>query len=262
MTNTVITTTGTRGVTTITLNRAKKHNAFDDQMVSRLTMALKKIMANSKTRVLVLAAEGTTFSAGADLDWMKRVGTSRYEDNLRDAEALADMLKTMNEMPLPTIAKVQGPAFGGALGLISCCDISIATTNASFSFSEVKIGLIPATISPYIIDAIGAHKARHYFMTGETFDARQAAQLGLINKVVEETQLNDATAQLIATLLKNSPAAMRAAKQLAQDVGRSPMSDALIKETCRRIADIRLSQEGQEGLSAFLEKRKPSWQRG
>lgn len=261
MTNPVITTTDASGVTTITLNRQKKHNAFDDQMVAKLTAALEKTMANPKTRVLVLAAEGTTFSAGADLHWMKRAGQYSYEDNLNDAESLAHLLKTMNEMPLPTIAKVQGPAFGGALGLISCCDISIATTNASFAFSEVKIGLIPATISPYIIEAIGVHKARQYFTTGETFDAKKAAQLGLINEVVEEMQLDDAIAQLIATLLKNSPAAMQAAKQLTRDLGRKPMNDALIKDTCRRIADIRLSKEGQEGLSAFLEKRQPSWQR-
>lgn len=252
----------TRGVATITLNRANKHNAFNSQMVNQLTSAFKQTAANPKNRVLVLTAEGKTFSAGADLQWMKHMGECSYEENLRDAEALAHMLKTLNEIPLPTIARIQGPAFGGALGLISCCDIAVAATHASFAFSEVKIGLIPSTISPYIVEAIGSRASRRYFITGEKFQAKQAVKLGVINETVEEAQLDNTIAKLITTMLKNSPVAMRASKQLIQDIKYQPINDVLIKETSERIARIRLSKEGQEGLSAFLEKRRPSWQLG
>ncbi|PCJ91649.1 MAG: gamma-carboxygeranoyl-CoA hydratase [Porticoccaceae bacterium] len=248
-----------RGVTTITLNRPEKHNAFDDQMVNQLTSAFEQTTTNPNSRVLILAAAGKTFSAGADLHWMKRMGKYSYKENLKDAGSLAYMLKILNEIPLPTIARIQGPAFGGALGLISCCDIAIAATKASFAFSEVKIGLIPATISPYIIEAIGSRAARRYFMTGEKFEAQQAVELGLINEAVEETQLDNTIAQFINTLLGNSPTAMHSAKQLVQDIRNRSINDELIKETCERIADIRRSKEGQEGLSAFLEKRKPHW---
>ncbi|MEH6467936.1 MAG: enoyl-CoA hydratase/isomerase family protein [Porticoccus sp.] len=257
----VTTTIDTRGVTTITLNRADKHNAFDNQMVNQLTSAFEQTAANPKIRVLVLAAEGKTFSAGADLHWMKHMGECSYEENLRDAEALAHMLKTLNEMPLPTIAKVQGPAFGGALGLISCCDIAIAATHASFAFSEVKIGLIPATISPYIIESMGSRAVRRYFITGETLNAQQAVQLGLINETVEETQMDNTIEQLTTTLLKNSPAAMYSAKQLVREIEHRPINEMLIKKTCERIVEIRRSKEGLEGLSAFLQKRQPDWKR-
>jgi len=259
MNNRVRLTTDFRGVATVTLSRPHTHNAFDGCMVDELTSAFETTMANPSARVMILAAEGKTFSAGADLAWMKRMGEYSYKENLQDAKNLAKMLKTLHEMPLPTIARIQGPAFGGALGLISCCDIAIAATKASFAFSEVKIGLIPATISPYIIDAMGSHAARRYFMTGEKLEAQQAVNLGLINEAVEETQLDNTIAQLINTLLENSPSAMHSAKQLVQDIGNRSINDELIKETCERIADIRRSNEGQEGLSAFLEKRKPHW---
>jgi methylglutaconyl-CoA hydratase len=255
----VTTKIDTRGVTTITLNRADKHNAFDRQMVNQLTSAFEQIAANPKARVLVVAAEGKTFSAGADLHWMKHMGECSYEENLKDAETLAHMLKTLNEMPLPTVAKVQGPAFGGALGLISCCDIAIASTEASFAFSEVKIGLIPATISPYIIKSMGSRAARRYFMTGEKFKAQQAAELGLINEAVKEEQMNKTIEKLTATLLENSSVAMHSAKQLVREIEHCPINDTLIKTTCEYMAEIRRSKEGQEGLSAFLKKRQPDW---
>lgn len=259
MNNRVRLTTDFRGVATVTLSRPHTHNAFDDCMVDELTSAFETTTANPSARVMILAAEGKTFSAGADLTWMKRMGEYSYKENLKDAKNLATMLKTLYEMPLPTIARIQGPAFGGALGLISCCDIAIAATKASFAFSEVKIGLIPATISPYIIDAMGSRAARRYFMTGEKLEAQQAVDLGLINEAVEETQLDNTIAQLINTLLENSPTAMHSAKQLVQDIRNRSINDELIKETCERIANIRRSKEGQEGLSAFLEKRKPHW---
>ncbi|MDX2350500.1 MAG: enoyl-CoA hydratase/isomerase family protein [Porticoccus sp.] len=259
MSNRVRLTTDSRGVATVTLSRPHTHNAFDNCMVDELTRAFETIMTNPLARVMILAAEGKTFSAGADLTWMKRMGEYSYEENLNDAKNLAEMLKVLNEIPLPTIARVQGPAFGGALGLISCCDIAIASTNASFAFSEVKIGLIPATISPYIIKAMGSRASRRYFITGEKFGAQQAVTLGLIDEAVEYSQLNNHITQLITALLKNSPAAMQASKQLVQDIERRPIDDTLIKKTYERIADIRLSKEGQEGLSAFLEKRKPHW---
>jgi methylglutaconyl-CoA hydratase len=246
-------------VATVTLSRPNTHNAFDDGMVDQLTSAFETIMANPSIRVMILAAEGKTFSAGADLNWMKRMGEYSYEKNLQDAKNLATMLKTLYEMPLPTIARIQGPAFGGALGLISCCDIAIAATKASFAFNEVKAGLIPATISPYIIKSIGPRASRRYFMTGETFGTEQAVTLGLIDEAVEGSQLNNHITQLITALLKNSPAAMQASKQLVQDIEHRPIDDTLIKKTYEQIADIRLSKEGQEGLAAFLEKRKPHW---
>ena len=266
----VITSIDHRGIATVTLNRPEKHNALDDEMINELTAALKQIGATNTQQtdakqpvgVMILAAEGNTFSAGADLQWMKRMGTFSYEENIRDADALTEMLDTLNQLPIPTIAQIQGPAFGGALGLISCCDIAIATTKSSFCFSEVKIGLIPATISPHVIKAIGERNARRYFLSAEMISASQAMNIGLIHEVVKNNQLDSTIQETVNGLLKNSPAAMNAAKQLVRDIAQHPIGDANIsQETSKRLADIRLSEEGQEGLSAFLEKRKPRWQK-
>ncbi len=257
--NRVITDIDDCGVARVRLNNPDKHNAFDDQIIGELTEAFVAIADNSNARVMVLASEGKSFSAGADLEWMKRMASYSYEDNLRDAGALALMLKTLNQMPQPTIARVQGAAFGGALGLISCCDMAVAASAASFSLSEVKIGLVPATISPYVIAAIGERAARRYFVTAERFDAHRALHLGLINEVVDAEQLDQEVELLVDALLANGPEAIMAAKKLVFDVSGKPIDQDLLDHTCEVIAAIRVSDQGQEGLNAFLEKRKPLW---
>ena len=257
--NRVITDIDDCGVARVRLNNPDKHNAFDDQIIGELTEAFVAIADNSNARVMVLASEGKSFSAGADLEWMKRMASYSYEDNLRDAGALALMLKTLNQMPQPTIARVQGAAFGGALGLISCCDMAVAASAASFSLSEVKIGLVPATISPYVIAAIGERAARRYFVTAERFDAHRALHLGLINEVVDAEQLDQEVELLVDALLANGPEAIMAAKKLVFDVSGKPIDQDLLDHTCEVIAAIRVSEQGQEGLNAFLEKRKPLW---
>jgi methylglutaconyl-CoA hydratase len=255
----VITDIDDLGVARVRLNNPDKHNAFDDQMIGQLTEAFIAIADNSNVRIMVLGSEGKSFSAGADLEWMKRMASYSYDENLRDASALALMLKTLNKIPQPTIARIQGPAFGGAVGLVSCCDMAVAASAASFSLSEVKIGLVPATISPYVIAAIGQRAARRYFVTAERFDAHRALQLGLVNEVVDAEQLDQEIDRLINTLLANGPAAVTAAKQLVFDVAGKPIDQQLIDATCETIAAIRVSEQGQEGLQAFLERRKPQW---
>ena len=255
----VITDIDDHGVAQVRLNNPDKHNAFDDEIIGELTEAFVAIADNSNVRVMVLGSEGKSFSAGADLEWMKRMASYSYDENLRDASALALMLKTLNEIPQPTIARVQGAAFGGAVGLISCCDMAVAASAASFSLSEVKIGLVPATISPYVIAAIGQRAARRYFVTAERFDAHRALQLGLVNEVVDAEQLDQEIDRLINTLLANGPEAVTGAKQLVFDVAGKPIDQQLIDATCETIAAIRVSEQGQEGLQAFLERRKPQW---
>ena len=255
----VITDIDDHGVAQVRLNNPDKHNAFDDEIIGELTEAFVAIADNSNVRVMVLGSEGKSFSAGADLEWMKRMASYSYDENLRDASALALMLKTLNEIPQPTIARVQGAAFGGAVGLISCCDMAVAASAASFSLSEVKIGLVPATISPYVIAAIGQRAARRYFVTAERFDAHRALQLSLVNEVVDAEQLDQEIDRLINTLLANGPEAVTGAKQLVFDVAGKPIDQQLIDATCETIAAIRVSEQGQEGLQAFLERRKPQW---
>ncbi len=250
------------GVFTVTLNRPAVHNAFDDVIIADLTRAFEQAAALPDAKMLVLAAEGKSFSAGADLGWMQRMAEYSYEQNLADAGALASMLKTLYELPIPSVARVQGAAFGGAVGLVSCCDMAVASTKASFCLSEVKIGLIPATISPYVIGAIGARAAKRFFVTAERFDAQTAHGLGLVSEIVEPAELDHALAKLIEATLANSPAAVRAAKKLVLDVENKVVDQSLIDSTSERIASIRVSPEGQEGLTAFLEKRSPSWLSG
>ena len=255
----VKTTIDHRGVATVTLNNPDKHNAFDDAIIAGLSEQFQQLANNDAVRIVVLASEGRSFSAGADLGWMKRVANYSKQDNYKDARVLAKMLHQLNFIPKPTIARIQGPAFGGAVGLVSCCDIAIASPRASFSLSEVKIGLIPATISPYVINAIGSRAARRYFTTAERFSADEAERIGLVHQVVEEDQLDNAVETIIEALLGNSPAAIEAAKQLIFDVEGKPITDALMEDTSERIAAIRVSPEGQEGLTAFLEKRPAAW---
>ena len=249
-----------RGVATVTLDRPEKHNAFDDGMIAELREHFDTLAKRDDVRVVVLASSGKSFSAGADLGWMQRMAQYDFGHNMKDAEQLAGMLKALFELPQPTIARVQGAAFGGAVGLVSCCDIAIGSDRASFALSEVRIGLIPATISPYVIRAIGERAARRYFTTGERFDAAQALQLGLLSEQCTEDMLDDRVNELVTSLLQNGPLAVRAAKDLIAGVSGRALSDELIEDTCARIAHIRVSQEGQEGLTAFLQKRAPAWQ--
>ena len=255
----VITQIDSRGVAQVTLNNPDKHNAFDDQMIIELTNAFNALAANTNVRIMLLKSEGKSFSAGADLDWMKRMASYSYQQNLNDARALAAMLKALHQMPIPTIARVQGAAFGGAVGLVSCCDIALASSNASFALSEVKIGLVPSTISPYVIAAIGERHAKRYFMTAERFDTNTALQISLVHEAVEEQFLDDKVEQLITAILSNGPEAVVAAKQLVFAVSGKAIDSSLIEHTCEVIAGIRVSAQGQEGLSAFLDKRKPHW---
>lgn len=248
-----------QGVATVTLNSPEKHNAFDDQIIASLSLIFDFIGKQENIKLMVLASNGKSFSAGADLGWMQRMASYSYQENLKDANALANMLKALNFLPQPTIGKIQGAAFGGAVGLTSCCDMVIASEKASFCLSEVKLGLIPATISPYVIDAIGQRAARRYFVTAERFFADRAEDLGLVSEVVEPEALNEAVANLCSTLLANGPSAIRQAKKLALDVAYQDINDALLQDTSERIAAIRVSEEGQEGLTAFFEKRPANW---
>lgn len=248
-----------RGVATITLNKPELHNAFDDQMITTLTHMFKHVARDNNARVLVLQAKGKSFCAGADLNWMKRMVNYSYEQNLADANALATMLHTLYNLPKPTLVKIQGAAYGGAVGLVACCDIAVSSRLSKFCLSEVKLGLIPATISPYVIDAIGPRIARRYFMTAEVFSARRARRLGLISESVTEEELDVTVEDIVNNILNNGPNAVAAAKQLVFDVKDEPISEELIEKTSLRIATTRVSVEGQEGLNAFLQKRVPAW---
>jgi methylglutaconyl-CoA hydratase len=250
----------TRGVVTMKLNRPEVHNAFDDDLIASISAHLQVIAEDSSARVLILCSAGKSFSAGADLGWMQRMANYSYEENLADASLLAAMLNRLNTVPQTTIARIQGAAFGGAVGLAACCDIAIASQRASFSLSEVKLGLLPATISPYVLEAIGARACRRYFVTGERFDAQRACALGLVSEVVTEEELDSRVSQLTETLLANSPAAVGRNKQLLSDISGRAVDDALMAYTSNLIAELRTSEEGQEGLLAFLEKRSPGWQ--
>ena len=249
-----------RGVAFVTLTRPEKHNAFDDDMIAGLTRYFKQAGDDPRVRVLVLQAEGRSFSAGGDLRWMQRMAEYSYEENHADAMGLATMLHTLNTLPKPTIARVQGAAFGGAVGLIACCDMAIGSKLSKFCLSEVKIGLIPATISPYVIEAMGPRVCRRYFQTAEVFSAHRARRLGLLSETVTEEELDTTINELIRQLLTNGPVAVGQAKSLIRDVAYRPVDNKLMQETSKMIANIRVSDEGQEGLHAFLEKRPAAWQ--
>ena len=247
-------------VTTIRLNRPDKHNAFDDTLIAELTQAFRTAGTDSSARVVVLEAAGPSFSAGADLGWMKRMSGQPRQANEEDAMALADLMGAIDRCPKPVLSVVQGAAIGGGVGLVACCDIAIAASEASFCLSEVRLGLIPAVISPYVAAAIGPRACRRYFLTAERFDAATALRLGLVQEVVPQAELSAARDRMIDHLLKGGPMAQRAAKDLIARVAFSPIDEALMRNTARRIAEARASDEGKEGLAAFLDKRKPNWQ--
>jgi len=255
----VITETDSRGVATVTLNNADKHNAFDDQLIAQISATFDALEADLGVRIVILQAAGRSFSAGADLAWMRRMADYSYEENQRDATSMAAMFRRINTLSKPTIARVQGAAFGGGVGLAAVCDLVLATPAASFCLSEVKLGLIPAVISPFVVAAIGPRAARRYCMTAERFSAATALELGLVSELCEEAELDNRIHAMVEKLLINGPAAMAASKQLVADVTGAPINDELVAETSRRIAEIRGSEEGREGLNAFLEKRSASW---
>jgi len=251
--------TSDRGIASVILNRPGQHNAFDDGMIVELLELLDKLEQDERVRVLVLRATGKSFSAGADLNWMRRMADYDLAQNTDDAMQLAELMRRLNCFPKPTIALVQGAAYGGGVGLIACCDIAIASPVASFCLSEVKLGLIPAVISPYVIEAIGARAARRFMLTAERFDAEQACRLGLVHEVVEVQELDTKLDSIVEFLLAAGPAAQAAAKDLIRAVSNKPIDSELIQDCALRIARIRASSEAREGLSAFLEKRKPNW---
>jgi methylglutaconyl-CoA hydratase len=259
----LILTIDARGIATITLDRPQVHNAFDDQLIAQLIAALQQAAADTQVRLLVLAANGKSFSAGADLGWMRRMADASRADNLQDAQQLGALMEALDRFPAPSIAKVQGAAMGGGVGLLACCDIVLAVESASFAFSEVRLGLAPAVIGPYVIAKIGASQARRYFVSAERFSAQQALAIGLVHEVVALDGLDAATEAMVNTLLANGPQAMRAAKALVASVSTSGATTqdraALHNETAAVIADLRASDEGKDGLRAFLDKSRPGW---
>ncbi|MGK2905017.1 MAG: enoyl-CoA hydratase/isomerase family protein [Desulfuromonadales bacterium] len=251
-----------RGLATVTMNRPELHNAFDDLMIKALTSAFRRLNDDPQVRVVLLAASGKSFSAGADLNWMRRMADYTREENLADSVALAGLMRTLYGLSKPTIALVQGAAYGGGVGLVACCDIALATDRATFCLSEVKLGLIPAVISPYVMEAIGSRAARRYFLTAERFDAVEAQHLGLVHELVAVADLRARGESLAALLIQNGPLALSAVKSLVADLTRMPVDDAMIAATAVRIADIRSSDEGKDGVGAFLQKRPPAWVKG
>lgn len=251
-----------RGVARVTMNRPDVHNAFNAEMIAALSDAFRSVAADPDVRVMVLAATGKSFSAGADANWMRSFAGMSHAENMADAGELAAMLELLNRLPKPTIAAVNGAAFGGGVGLVACSDVAVAVESAVFSLSEVRLGLVPATISPYVLAAIGARQARRWFTSGERFPAARAREMGLVHELVADAAALDAAVEdLIRNYLANGPEAVAAAKDLVFAIANRPVDSSLMQETARRIADRRVSAEGQEGLAAFLAKRKPQWVR-
>jgi len=252
-----ITTEG--AIRTITLSRPDVRNAFNDEVIAELKIAFIEAGQADDVRCVVLAAEGPAFCAGADLNWMRRMADYTRDENLADAGQLAAMLRAIYECPKPTIARVQGDVFAGGVGLVAACDMAVSVDTATYCLSEVKLGLIPATISPYVIRAMGARASHRYFLTAERFSAAEAHRIGLVHEVVGADALDAKVAELTSALVSASPNAVRACKRLVQDVAEREIEDALVAHTVAGIADIRSSAEGKEGVQSFLQKRKPSW---
>ncbi len=247
------------GVATIWMNRPDVHNAFNAQLIADLTTACIELDADDAVRAVVLAGRGKSFSAGADLNWMKAAGEASEAENFADAMKLAGMLRTLAEMKKPTIARVHGAALGGGMGLASACDICIAGDKAVFATSEVKFGIIPSAISPYVIRAIGERQAYRYFQTAERIGSKRAAELGLAHEAVAGEELDAKVKEVVEALLQGGPKSQAAAKDLIRAVANRPVSDAVVEDTARRIASLRVTPEAKEGLAAFLDKRPAAW---
>jgi methylglutaconyl-CoA hydratase len=248
------------GVALVTLNRPDVHNAFDETSIAELTRALDVVESMPRVRVVVLLGAGESFCAGADLQWMARMAAFDYEQNVADARALAHLLQKLASLTKPTIARVHGPAFGGGVGLVACCDIAIAAAEATFSLSEAKLGLIPATIGPYVVEAIGARAARRLFLTAERIDAAEAYRLGLVHDLTPSVaELDDRVNEVLGELLVAGPRAQAAAKALVRAIAHRPIDERVVADTAERIATIRASDEAREGIAAFLTRRSPAW---
>jgi methylglutaconyl-CoA hydratase len=244
---------------TVTLNRPDVRNAFNETAIAEITQAFRALDGDGGVRAIVLAARGPAFCAGADLNWMKKMAGYTHEENRADAAQLAEMLRVIHACSKPVVAKVQGDCYAGGMGLVAACDIAVAAEQAHFCLSEVKLGLIPATISPYVIRAMGENAARRYFLTAERFSAPEALRIGFVHAVMAADALDAGVADIVKALAANSPNAVREAKRLVREVAAAPLTPALIVDTAERIADIRASDEGREGVRSFLEKRKPGW---
>lgn len=258
MTDQPVLTSIVNGVAAVTLNRPKLHNAFDDGMIAALTKTLGDLGGDSAVRCVVLRGAGKSFCAGGDLGWMRRMAGYGREENLADARALSELMHVLDSLPRPTLAVVHGAAYGGGVGLVACCDIAVATMGARFCLSEVKLGLIPAAISPYVVAAMGVRAARRYFLTAEAFDASEAHRIGLVHAVAAESEVEPLVDDLLKSLSMGGPSAQAAAKALIADVSHRP-PETVRDETAARIAEVRASDEGREGVSAFLDKRPPDW---
>jgi methylglutaconyl-CoA hydratase len=244
----------------ITMNRPERHNAFDDVLIAELTEALRSMEAEDGIRVVVLSGAGKSFSAGADLNWMKRMAGFSKEENQRDAMGLGALMRTLAHLRKPTVARVHGAAYGGGVGLVACCDIAVAAQAATFSLSEAKLGLVPAVISPYVVSAIGERAARRYFLTAERFDAAEAWRLGQVHDLGASTEdMDEKIGAIIDAMLTCGPVAQREAKELIRAVAQRPVTSEVIQDTAERIARVRSSPEGREGVAAFLEKRRAAW---
>jgi len=249
--------TGT--VARVTLNRPEVRNAFNDEVIAELTAAFTQLGQDSQVRAIVLAADGPAFCAGADLNWMRRMADYTHAENLADAAQLAEMLRVIYACPKPTVARIQGDVYAGGMGLVAACDMAVSVDTANYCLSEVKLGLYPATIGPYVIRAMGAHAAHRYFLTAERFDAADALRIGFVHAVVGADQLDAKVAELTQALANASPNAVKECKALLQDVAGQDIDATLIARTVQGIASIRASSEGKEGVQSFLQKRKPHW---
>ena len=244
----------------ITMNRPERHNAFDDAIIAEMTESLRSMEAEDGIRVVVLSGAGPSFSAGADLQWMKRMAGFSRDENQRDAMALATLMRTLAFLRKPTLARVHGAAYGGGVGLVACCDIAIGSHNAAFALSEAKLGLTPAVISPYVVAAIGERAARRYFLSAEKFDAAEAWRLGLLHDLApDDAAMDEKIGDTIEAILLGGPTAQREAKELIRAVAGRPVTSEVIQDTAERIARLRSSPEGREGVAAFLEKRRAAW---
>ena len=243
----------------VILNRPEIRNAFDDALIAALTKMLKKLDADDSVRAVVLMGAGPAFCAGADLNWMKRMAGYTLKQNLADAKALADMLKTLDRMSKPTIARVHGPAYAGGVGLVAACDIAVGTVEAEFALTEAKLGLSPATISPYVVRAMGERMAHRYFLTAEKFSAAEAYRMGLLSELCLPGELDDKINELLGHIVSGGKDALAEIKDLIRAVSRGAIDDPMIDDTAKRIAKIRVSKEGREGIASFLGKRKPAW---
>lgn len=257
----VLTETDKRGVATVTLNRADVHNALNEELAGALRMALDELALRKDVRAVVLAARGKSFSAGADLKRMRQAAEMSEADNKAAALEMAGLFDRLNTMPMPTVARVQGSAYAGGIGLVACCDIAVGVDSAQFAITEVRLGLIPGMISPYIIAAIGPGAARRYCQTAERFDAAEAKRIGLLHEAVPADGLDAAVEGIVANILKNAPASVAASKRLIRETA-GLVSEAMRADTASRMAAIRATDEGKEGVSSFLEKRKPRWAAG